>query len=141
MLTISNDHILVECDEKSLVALVTGLEHRFPPTIIRKPEICLTMIQAEDSVEKQPFYLGESLTTECEVMVCDQSGIGICLGDEPQRAYCIAYVDALLQSNNAHDPELVAFLQEQGKHILKNQQEEFDLIMKTRVDFKLMEQQ
>ena len=51
-------------------------------------------------MEHQPFYLGEALTTECEVIVNDTIGYGICLGDEPVRSYCIAVIDALLQTHN-----------------------------------------
>ena len=70
-------------------------------TIVKEPSVCLTMIRTEDSLEKQEFYLGEALTTECEVAVEGAPGYGVCLGEEPVRGYCLAVVDALLQQGAA----------------------------------------
>jgi alpha-D-ribose 1-methylphosphonate 5-triphosphate synthase subunit PhnG len=98
------------------------------------------MLPAEDSLEKQKFYLGEALTSECEVAVNGQPGYGLCLGEEPVRAYCIAVVDALLH-NELQTPHTVTdFLAEQGTLVARRDQDEFDLILQTQVDFKLMEQ-
>jgi hypothetical protein len=69
---------------------------------------------------------------------CD--GFGLCLGDEPVRAYCSAVVDALLHSDLQAPEELVTFLREQGEIVADREQAEFDLILQTQVDFKLMEE-
>ena len=74
----------------------------------------MTMIQAEDSVEFQPFYVGEALTTECEVIVNGQKGYGICLGDEPLRCYCIAFIDAITQLKDIDHEPVYSFLNEHG---------------------------
>jgi alpha-D-ribose 1-methylphosphonate 5-triphosphate synthase subunit PhnG len=99
------------------------------------------MIPAQDSLEGQKFYLGEALTTECEVLVDHMPGYGVCLGDEPVRTYCIAVVDALLQSGDSVPHEIDIFLSEQRDILSHEQQDEFDLILQTQVDFKLMEEQ
>lgn len=135
-----DDKILVQCELSVLQSFVEEQEKRFYVVVLRKPELCLTMIQAEDSVEKQPFYLGEALTTECEVLVEGVDGIGICLGDEPTRAYCIAVLDAIIRSPKLYSPEVSNFLSEQKRLIDETEQEEFNHIMRTKVDFKLMDQ-
>lgn len=135
-----DDKILVECELKVLQTFVEKLEKEFSVMVIRHPELCLTMIQAEDSVEKQPFYLGEALATECEVLVEDVDGIGICLGDEPVRAYCLAVMDAMIRSPKLYNKEVSHFLSEQKRLIDEKEQEEFNHIMRTKVDFKLMDQ-
>jgi alpha-D-ribose 1-methylphosphonate 5-triphosphate synthase subunit PhnG len=101
----------------------------------------MTMIRAEDSVEGQPFYLGEALISECEVNVDGQPGFGICLGDEPVRSYCIAVIDALLQLSDARLARVNAFLQEQEKQVAARRQSEYKHIQRTKVDFKLMEEE
>ena len=88
----NQDFILCECELEPLENFVASLEEKFEVKIAKIPSVCMTMIQAEDSVEFQEFYLGEALTTECEVMVHGQRGYGICLGDEPVRSYCIAFI-------------------------------------------------
>jgi alpha-D-ribose 1-methylphosphonate 5-triphosphate synthase subunit PhnG len=124
-----------------LKQLVSRLEQSYPVEVRKAPSVCLTMVQAEDSLEAQPFYLGEALTTECEVSVDGRPGFGLCLGDEPLRAYCIAVVDALLHREGPAIHEIDVFLGEQGKAVTRRDQDEFDLVLQTQVDFKLMEEE
>ncbi len=136
-----SDYTLGECDLEPLKALVEQLEKTHRVEVRKAPSVCLTMIPAEDSLEKQKFYLGEALTTECEVDVDGRAGFGLCLGEEPIRAYCIAVMDALLHGGAEQVPaEVDTFLQEQGRLVAKRDQDEFDLILQTQVDFKLMEE-
>jgi phosphonate C-P lyase system protein PhnG len=135
-----NDYVLCECDLDALKDLVLDLEQRHIVTIVKEPSICLTMIRAEDSLDKQEFFLGEALTTECEVSVDGSVGSGICLGEEPVRGYCIAVVDALLRGDRV-PPEVETFLENHRQLIAERQVEEFNLVMRTQVDFKLMEQE
>jgi phosphonate C-P lyase system protein PhnG len=137
----NQDYILCECELAPLENFVASLEGNFEVKIPKAPSICMTMIQAEDSVEFQEFYLGEALTTECEVTVNGQRGYGICLGDEPLRSYCIAFIDALTQLPGADLQSVTAFLNEQAGLINGAAQLEYNQILRTKVDFKLMEQE
>ena len=132
---------MCECALEPLENFVASLEEKFEVKIAKVPSICMTMIQAEDSVEFQEFYLGEALTTECEVMVNGQRGYGICLGDEPVRSYCIAFIDALIQLPGADLQSVDVFLNGQAGLINKAAQLEYNQILRTKVDFKLMEQE
>jgi phosphonate C-P lyase system protein PhnG len=134
------DQILCECELETLTAFVDELEKEYRVTIVRQPSVCMTMVQAEDSVEGQLFYLGEALTTECEVLLDGQPGYGLCLGDEPMRCYCIAFVDALLLSPDRNRERVEAFLERQARAIAGQQQVEYNHIQRTKVDFKLLEQ-
>jgi alpha-D-ribose 1-methylphosphonate 5-triphosphate synthase subunit PhnG len=134
------DQILCECELEALAAFVRELEQEYKVTVVRQPAVCMTMVQAEDSVEGQPFYLGEALTTECELQVDGQVGYGLCLGDEPLRCYCIAFVDALLLSPDRNAERVGVFLDWQGAAIAARQQVEYNHIQRTKVDFKLLEQ-
>lgn len=136
----SPDYILCECDLPSLTAFTDQLTAHYSVRLVKAPAICLTMIRAEDSVEKQEFYLGESLTTDCEIAINDKVGYGICLGDEPERAWCMAVVDAVLALADERLPQINAFLDEQSALIRQREESEFAHIMRTKVDFKLMEQ-
>ena len=135
-----NDIVLTECDLPSLKNLVEQLESRHQIQIIKHPGICLTMVRAEDSLEKQEFFLGEALTTECEVSVDGQPGYGLCLGEEPTRGYCVAVCDAFLHGSLPVPSELHAFIEEQRALLTQRETEEFNHILRSHVDFKLMEQ-
>jgi alpha-D-ribose 1-methylphosphonate 5-triphosphate synthase subunit PhnG len=135
-----NDYLLCECTLDALEAFVRELESHHTVQIIRQPAVCMTMVRAEDSVEAQPFYLGEVLVTDCEVQVDGQAGYGLCMGDEPVRCYCMAVIDALLLSDGPHSSRVRAFLEGQAVLIADRQRLEYNLIQRTKVDFKLMEQ-
>jgi alpha-D-ribose 1-methylphosphonate 5-triphosphate synthase subunit PhnG len=134
------DYILCECGLDVLEAFVRELESHHAVQIIRQPAVCMTMVRAEDSVESQPFYLGEVLVTDCEVQVDGQAGYGLCMGDEPVRCYCMAVIDALLLSDGPRASEVRVFLEGQAALIADRQRLEYNLIQRTKVDFKLMEQ-
>jgi phosphonate C-P lyase system protein PhnG len=134
------DYTLCECELDVLKKFVTELEGDFNIQIAKVPSICLTMIKAEDSMEHQPFYLGEALTTECEVIINEAIGYGICLGDEPVRSYCIAVIDALLKRPNGPISKIQKFVDDNYSIIQYNNKVEHNQILKTKVDFKLMEQ-
>jgi alpha-D-ribose 1-methylphosphonate 5-triphosphate synthase subunit PhnG len=135
------DYILCECELPPLEAFVTALEQSSTIQIVRPPAIAAMMIRAEDSVEGQPFYLGEALVTECELNVDGQAGFGLCLGDEPVRSYCIAFIDALLLLADDRLPVIHAFLATQERLIKEKLQQEHEYIQRTKVDFKLMEEE
>ncbi len=134
------DYILCECPLDNLKQLTAQLLTQYEPSLVKAPGICLTMIRAEDSVEKQEFYLGEALTTDCEVAINGHIGYGICLGDEPDRAYCMAVVEAALSQNDAQTTLIQDFMTAQATIIRQQEEREFAHIMRTKVDFKLMEQ-
>ena len=138
-MTDSIDFILIESELKELTDFVSTFEQNFDIKIVTKPSLSLTMIRAEDTVEEQEFYLGEALTTDCEVAINNRPGYGICLGDEPQRAYCIAVFDALLQQDTV-DYRVSDFLSIQKEKTDLNRKVENGHIQRTRVDFKMMEQ-
>ncbi|MCX6931855.1 MAG: phosphonate C-P lyase system protein PhnG [Verrucomicrobia bacterium] len=135
-----NDTVLCECDLPTLQRFVEELETRHEVKLIKAPGICLTMVRAEDSLEKQEFFLGEALTSECEVAVDGTPGYGLCLGEEPVRAYCIAVCDALLQGGREVPVALAEFVATEREKLSARETEEFNHILRTQVDFKLMEQ-
>jgi alpha-D-ribose 1-methylphosphonate 5-triphosphate synthase subunit PhnG len=134
------DYVLCECALDALMPFVGQLVDGQSVDLVKPPGVCLTMIRAEDSVERQEFYLGEALTTDCEVAIGGQVGYGICLGDEPDRAWCLAVIDALLARRGPEHARINAFLDAQLALVRQAAREEFGQILRTKVDFKLMEQ-
>lgn len=139
-LTEEHDYTLCRCALPELQGFVELLEARHDVRILREPALCLTMIRAEDSLEGQEFFLGEALTTECEVVVDGVSGHGLVLGEEPVRAYCIAVVEALLRAGGPDASAIETFLAAQADAVAAAEKAECALILGSQVDFKLMEQ-
>lgn len=135
------DAVLCECENETLVQLVTNLESELLVEIVVAPKLGMTMVQAEDSIDFQPFYLGEVLITECQVLVNGQLGYGYCMGDTPQKAYSIAVMDAIMHTEgHPKQNDISAFIEIEKAKLLKKQLEEYNQVLKTKVDFKIMEQ-
>jgi alpha-D-ribose 1-methylphosphonate 5-triphosphate synthase subunit PhnG len=134
------DHILCECPLKDLEDLVRDLEPHYTVVVARYPTLATAMICAEDSLELQPFYLGEALITESALALDGQLGYGICLGDEPVRSYCMAFIDAALILGDARTSRIHTFLEAQDAALEAALKLEYNQIQRTKVDFKLMEQ-
>lgn len=140
-MSISIDEVLCECLKDSLINFVTKIESNLAIEIVVTPKLGMTMIQAEDSIDFQPFYLGEVLITECQLTVNGILGYGYCMGDEPQRAYCIALIDAIVNTiEHPLQKDIEAFIISENEILQKKKLEEYNQILKTKVDFKIMEQ-
>ncbi|MDD9150024.1 phosphonate C-P lyase system protein PhnG [Sporolactobacillus sp. CQH2019] len=90
--------ILVNCDMALLKKLSGQAEALEKIRIERAPQTSLVMMKTRDSVSMQPFYMGEVLVTECAVSVRNTFGIGVVIGEQPERAYRIAVIDAALNA-------------------------------------------
>jgi alpha-D-ribose 1-methylphosphonate 5-triphosphate synthase subunit PhnG len=137
----SNDEVLSECTNDSLVQFITNIEPGLDIQMVIAPKLCMTMVQAEDSIDFQPFYLGEVLITECQLTVNGELGYGFCMGDAPQRAYSMAIIDAILHKpEHPLQTEIHLFVEKEKAILTKSRLEEYNQILKTKVDFKIMEQ-
>ena len=137
---IDRDQVLCECALEPLAKLVEQLENSCDIQLVKSPTPCLVMIRATYSIEGQEFYLGEALASECEVSVDESAGYGICLGEEPERAYALAVIDALYAAGTV--PRTVEqFVTTQCQLQSHQEQIEFNQIMRSQVDFKLFDEE
>lgn len=107
--------------------------------VLQEPEICMTMMQAMDSVGHTPFYVGEILMTEAAVSINEATGFGFALEDEPVRALCIAIIDAALTAHIEEEVEIRCIVAAEEQRILERQQQETALVAATQVRFAIME--
>ena len=140
-MNLDQDQVLCECAQDRLINFVSQLESNLTVEIVLAPKLCMTMVQAEDSIDFQPFYLGEVLITECQLTVNGELGYGFCMGDAPQRAYSMAIIDAILHKpEHPLQTEIQLFIEKEKAILTKSRLEEYNQILKTKVDFKIMEQ-
>ena len=135
------DQVLCECAQDRLINFVSQLESKLTIEIVLSPKLVMTMVQAEDSIDFQPFYVGEVLMTECQLLVDGLIGYGYCMGDAPQRAYAIAVLDAIFHApTSLFKEELAAFIEAEKSILTQQKLEEYNQVLRTKVDFKIMEQ-
>lgn len=131
--------ILVEGDSVLLKNMAAEVEKEAEIRMEKPPQTSLVMMKALDSVSTQPFYMGEVLVTECMVAIEDHFGMGVIMGEEPDRAYQIAVIDAAF---NAHLPvvdRLMPLLEKEEGHIMESQSMESAIASASRVRFDTME--
>lgn len=132
--------ILIEGDRSLLQRLCEQIERKYSMETVKPPERSLVMTKANDSVSQKPFYLGEVLVTECTVSIQGVYGFGVLMGEDAERAYQLAVVDAAFQAKlpetGAWEPELLA----EEKRIAVRQRTVYSQSAKTKVNFDTMEE-
>ncbi|WP_209124180.1 phosphonate C-P lyase system protein PhnG [Alkalihalobacillus sp. BA299] len=131
--------ILVEGDPQFLKQMVCEIETVAKIQMERKPATGLVMVKTRDSVSSQPFYMGEILVTECMVSINSKYGMGVIKGEQPERAYQIAVVDAAFNANLPIITQLNKKLLEEEQNIRHRHLREAALANQTRVHFDTME--
>lgn len=106
--------------------------------VIKPPQMGLVMMRARETVENQPFNLGEVLVTECTVALGEATGWGCCLGDDPDRAYHLAVLDLALHLGVGPVDRIEAALLAQEERILQEDRAEFANIARSRVQFEVL---
>ncbi|HMM19680.1 MAG TPA: phosphonate C-P lyase system protein PhnG [Selenomonadales bacterium] len=107
--------------------------------VLKQPETCIVMLQATDSVGFTPFYLGEVLITEAVVEINGTAGYGFVLEDDPQRALCMAVLEAALAAGVSETETVRRLVAEEAGRIAERQRMENGLVAATRVEFAIME--
>jgi alpha-D-ribose 1-methylphosphonate 5-triphosphate synthase subunit PhnG len=106
--------------------------------VLRSPATGLVMMAVEDSSNTQ-FYLGEVLVTEAELEFEGRRGYGIVVGEDPDRAYTLAALDAMLQSGDSlMKKKIRSELLSQQRRVERIMKKEESLIAGTKVNFESM---
>ncbi|MBP3039544.1 phosphonate C-P lyase system protein PhnG [Bacillaceae bacterium Marseille-Q3522] len=132
--------ILVEGNPALLKSFSDEVEKAAAVQIEKKPHTSLMMLKAKDSVSNQPFYAGELLVTECIVSINGSTGIGIIKGEEEERSYQLAVVDAAITANLPLTKNWPARLEAEEEQIKLKTLQESARMAKTKVDFHTMEE-
>lgn len=86
--------VLVEGDPQLLREMSDEVLRAGPASAISGPRVALALVEARDTASQARFFAGEALLTECVVEVDGVRGFGAVLGEDPERAYRLAVVDA-----------------------------------------------
>ncbi len=131
--------ILVHCSTAFLRQWAQYFEQKAQFQVIEEPKNALTMLRMRESAQHSLFYLGEVLVSETRVQCRDAIGIGLIQGNELEKSYALAVIDAAcnaaLDGVDQLEKALVQKKQEQdaayARHVAG--------ILKTRVNFETMD--
>ncbi|MCA1011963.1 phosphonate C-P lyase system protein PhnG [Halobacillus halophilus] len=131
--------ILVEGRDELAESMAEEIEKNHAIYLDKQPQKSLVMLKNKDSVSNQPFYAGEVLVTECGVSIDDKKGIGVIMGERPEKAYHLAVIDAALNVRLKETESWGARLLEEEEAIHKRHQGEAVRAARTKVNFDTME--
>jgi alpha-D-ribose 1-methylphosphonate 5-triphosphate synthase subunit PhnG len=95
----------------------------------------MVMLVHRDGVETSPFNMGEVLVTRAEADFNGILGFGCVVGDEPERAWCAAVIDAWLESHPDPAHPAAGVLEKEALRYLARRQEEDRMVGATKVRF------
>ncbi|MGM0875826.1 MAG: phosphonate C-P lyase system protein PhnG [Bacillota bacterium] len=131
--------ILVDGNPALLKNISSQVEEIVSVQMERSPKTSLVMLKSRDSVSMQPFYMGEVLVTECTVAIGGQFGMGVIMGEEPERSYQIAVVDAAFNADLPITKSWIQTLEQEEKNIQRRHLMESKMVSQTQVNFDTME--
>lgn len=115
------------------------VEQHYDVVVVDEAENGLTMIKMRESAQQSLFYLGEVLMTEVKAQIGDAVGIGIIRGDEPERAYDLAVIDAAFNGKLPITLVWESQLLSEERRWLKQKARKQSQIMETQVNFDVMD--
>ncbi len=133
--------ILVEGDRSVLDRLAREAEQVYDISLVKEPVEELVMLKVRESAKRSQFYMGEALMTSCVVRIGTTYGYGLVLGEDHDKAFDLAVVDATY----SHDaPGCVArgwneVLVQSGEALAAQKRFRNEAVLRTQVDFSTME--
>lgn len=133
--------VLVEGDRDLLGSIAREVEQVHDVEVVREPVEELVMLKMRESARRSQFYLGEALMTSCVVRIGEAYGYGMVLGEDREKAFDLAIVDAayalddLADDRRAYDERIA----EEQERIAAQRRLRNEAVLRTQVDFSTME--
>lgn len=133
--------VLVEGDRDLLGSIAREVEQAHDVEVVREPVEELVMLKMRESARRSQFYLGEALMTSCVVRIGEAYGYGMVLGEDREKAFDLAIVDAayalddLADDRRAYDERIA----EEQERIAAQKRLRNEAVLRTQVDFSTME--
>ncbi len=136
-------------DKKRLTKIMTKADSGFIETlalkykeccdivVIREPSKTLAMIKMREPVKESLYYFGEVIVCEAVVEIDGAKGIAVTMGDDFEKTFNMAVIDAACNKGLFSDEEALLEL-ERSQTLLE--QRENAMHLKTMVNFNQMDQ-
>jgi alpha-D-ribose 1-methylphosphonate 5-triphosphate synthase subunit PhnG len=132
--------ILSLTDSEDVIRLGKLIEGRHPVTVLKKPQKMLTMLKVRESAQGSLFYAGEALACDCMVAFGQAKGFAACLGDDTEKVYAMAIIDAALNAGLPEAGLVEDTLKGWEEAIRDRQAREARRTLSTKVNFTVMEE-
>lgn len=133
--------VLVEGDRDLLGSIAREVEQAHDVEVVREPVEELVMLKMRESARRSQFYLGEALMTSCVVRIGEAYGYGMVLGEDREKAFDLAIVDAAYALDDPADDRRAydERIAEEQERIAAQKRLRNEAVLRTQVDFSTME--
>ncbi|MCL2046034.1 MAG: phosphonate C-P lyase system protein PhnG [Oscillospiraceae bacterium] len=128
-------------DRDEIIELGRQLGDTHAVQTLKKPQKMLVMMKFRESAQNSLFYAGEALACECMVSIGGVKGFAACLGDDTEKAYAMAVIDAVMNADLPEKSLIMESIEKWEKAIEYKQALEAGLTMSTKVNFTIMEEE
>ena len=132
--------IMSQTESADVIRFGKTIEAKYPVKMLKKPQKMLVMLKVRESAQNTLFYAGEALACECMVAIGDAKGFAVCLGDDRDKAYAMAVIDAALNGGLPERELIEEALKGWGGKLREKHTREARLTMSTKVNFTVMEE-
>ncbi|OPH50601.1 phosphonate C-P lyase system protein PhnG [Paenibacillus ferrarius] len=131
--------ILINGSPEVAISLSRDIMNRYNIVVIEEPNHGLVMVKVRETAQQSLFYLGEVLVTECKVQIEGAIGVGLIKGDDPEKAYALAVIDAAYAAGLKETKEWFSILQAESDLIATGRAAFQAKVLQTKVDFETMD--
>ena len=132
--------VLNFADRAEVIALGNRLKEKYEVKTLKNPQKTLVMLKMRESAKNTLFYAGEALASECMVSIEDVRGFAAALGDDFEKVYSMAVIDAAINFGVSAQEELSAFFEKWELRLNTATALDSKVAMSTKVDFNVMEE-
>lgn len=129
--------LLMKADKKAIRKIMNLIEKE-KVTILKPPSTALIMATAIDPFDTN-FCLGEVLVTEAQVEWSGNRGFGMIIGDEPEKALALAFINSVESSDDEKTKKSIKNIITSIERVIsKREKLEEAIILSTKVNFETM---
>ncbi len=132
-------NIIVFTEREKIISLAKLIESEHKVNMVKSPTKTLIMVQVAEPVKKSRFYLAEILASECFVEIDGIKGVAVIKGDDFEKVYAAAIIDAAHSGQFDEFFDIEEQLEEYEREIALKRQKLSALHKNTQVDFKILE--
>jgi alpha-D-ribose 1-methylphosphonate 5-triphosphate synthase subunit PhnG len=130
--------IIMQGETADIAPLAEEMRQVIDHCVIKAPQMELVMFQAEESVEKIDFNVGEVLVTSAEVRVEDAIGYSMIMDTDKQKALDCALLMGIYEAGLPQMKEIEKLAEILHEKMTQQLQEEREIVNSTRVNFEVM---
>lgn len=130
--------IMAKSPRETVITLAKTVSGRHTVITVKKPTKTLVMVKIKEPVAEAEFYLCELLSCEAFVKIGEAQGMAVTAGDDFEKVYSMAVIDALCNAGLEETSVIYSRLSELALEIEQRERREFSRLNKSRVDFNMV---